>query len=431
MSVKLKNCIILTGLNNENDVLKDCVLCIDQKNISYIGPDENAPICEKEKDMGGKLLMPGLVNSHCHGPMTLLRGIGCGLKLQDWLNTAIFPIEERLTPDDIEAGERWAVAEMLAGGITCVSEMYDFPERMGKVLSESGMKGNISRVGLSFSETEEIPPGRFEECIGLVENWKDPDDRVIAEFCLHSEYLTNERFVRQIAEANQSLKKNVNIHVSETQKEHEECKARHGGLTPVKYLEKCGLLDQKTYMAHCVWVEDEDIAVMAKKGSSAVFNPSSNCKLASGFAPIEKMKHAGVNVAIGTDGVASNDNLNIVEEMHLASMLIKNSTGDATAACSGDIIRMATLNGAAAMGRNDTGVLAEGMRADIIAVSLDRPHMYPAFDHKNLLVYSAQASDVSMTMVDGRILYENGEYFTIDMEKNRADFKSSVKRIYG
>ena len=431
MSVKFKNCIILATDENGNfSVLKHEVLCVENDKISYIGPDTDAPSCDSEKDMKGAVLMPGIVNAHCHGPMTLLRGVGSGLALQEWLETAIFPVEDKLKPIDIEAGEKLAVMEMLASGTTYVSEMYDFPWNSGKILSDTGIRANICRVGLAFSEETEIPKGRFDECVDLVKNWKDPYDRVRAEFCLHSEYLTNEIFVRKIAEVNKDLKKTVNVHVSETYREHEECKARHNGLTPIRYLEKCGILDNKTYAAHCVWVDEEDRRIMAEKGTSAIHNPSSNCKLASGFAPVKELLDSRVNVGLGTDGTASNNNLNMFEEMHLAAMLIKCVGKDATLGTAEDIIKMATVNGAKAMGRDDTGELKAGKKADIIAVSLDKPHMFPAFDIPNILVYSAQASDVIMTMVDGNILYENGEYKTIDKEKTMALVKESLERLY-
>ena len=431
MKLKLKNCIILATDENGNFIVyKHEVLCVDNDKISFIGPDSEAPVCDIEKDMKGAVLMPGLVNAHCHGPMTLLRGVGSGLALQEWLETAIFPVEDKLKPIDIEVGEKLAVMEMLASGTTYVSEMYDFPYNSGKILSETGMRANISRVGLSFSEETEIPKGRFDECVELVKNWKDPYDRVRAEFCLHSEYLTNEGFVRRIAEANKDFKTTVNIHVSETLREHEECKVRHNGLTPIQYLEKCGILDNRTYAAHCVWVEEEDRRIMAAKGASAIHNPSSNCKLASGFAPVKDLMDTKVNVGIGTDGTASNNNLNMFEEMHLAALLIKCVGKDATLGSAEEILKMATVNGAKAMGRDDTGELRVGKKADIIAVSMDKPHMFPAFDIPNILVYSAQASDVIMTMVDGKILYENGEYTTIDAEKAKAEVRESIDRIY-
>lgn len=428
----LKNAIILsTDDKGEYEVIKNGALGIDGEVIDYIGTQPEEKDYDEVRDMKGAVLMPGLVNAHGHGPMTLLRGAGSGLALQDWLNNAIFPVEDRMKPEDILAGERWAIVEMLRCGTTLVSEMYDFPYSTAEVLKTSGMKGNVSRVGLSFSDTAEIPPHRLEECVEFVNNWKDESGRVQAEFCLHSEYLTKEPLVRRMAEINSSLHKTVNIHVSETKKEHEECMQRHNGLTPIRYLEKCGILDERTYAAHCVWVTDEDMEIMAAKHTTAVHNPSSNCKLASGFARVPALLNKGVNVAIGTDGVASNNNLNMFEELHLASLISKCTVLDPTVTPAGELLRMATVNGARALGRMDTGELKTGKKADIIAVSMDAPHMYPAFDIPNLLVYSAQGSDVIMTMVDGNILYDNGTYNTVDVEMAKREMENAIGRLIG
>lgn len=426
-----KNCIIVSS--DENDVpvvIRGSVLCTDGAYISYIGPEDKAPACDETKDMKGSVLMPGLVNAHGHGPMNLLRGAGGGLPLQSWLNDVIYPLEDKMTPDDIYAGELWAAAEMIAGGTTLVAEMYDFPRDAGRALIESGMKANICRAGLSFSDTEEIPPNRFNECVDLVENWRDPRGRVTADFCIHSEYLTREKFVRDIAAACRQYGAGVHVHISETKTEHEECRARHGGLTPVQYFNETGLLENRVYGAHCVWVTPEDIEILSGKNFTAVFNPSSNCKLASGFAPVNEMAAAGINIALGTDGCASNNNLNMFEEMHLASLLRKNLGGDPTLCGAAEALKSATVSGARALGRNDTGMLKTGMRADFAAVSLDAPHMYPADDILDLLVYSAQASDVVMTVADGEILYENGEFLTIDIDRARKLMSESIKKIH-
>ncbi len=426
-----KNSVIVSSDEKDNPVvLRDCVLCSDGEYIAYIGPQSGAPVCDEEKDMGGSVLMPGLVNVHGHGPMNLLRGAGNGLPLKRWLNEVIFPLEEKMTPDDIYAGELWAAAEMIAGGTTQVAEMYDFPRAAGQALLETGLKGNICRAGLSFSDTEEIPPNRFNECVDFVENWRDSRGRVTADFCVHSEYLTRERIVRDIAKACKQYGAGIHVHISETRSEHEECMVRHGGMTPVEYFNETGLLENRVYAAHCVWVTPGDIRIMSGKNITAVFNPSSNCKLASGFAPVNEIAAAGINLALGTDGCASNNNLNMFEEMHIASLIRKNTGGDPTLCTAAETIRMATVNGARALGRHNTGMLRPGMRADIIAVSLEAPHMYPADDILDLLVYSAQAGDVIMTAVDGDILYERGEYTTIDINIARRLFADAVSRIH-
>ena len=224
------------------------------------------------------------------------------------------------------------------------------------------------------------------------------------------------------------MHKCVHIHVSETEKEHNECMERHG-VTPVQYFEQMGIMDNPAYFAHCVWCTDKDLRIMAKKGATLVHNPSSNLKLGSGFARIPEALIAGVNVALGTDGVASNNNLNMFEEMHLASLLHKGKYQNPTLLTDTQVLDMATINGAKALGRPDTGCLKTGNKADIIAVNIDAPHMVPALDLTALLVSSVQAADVCMTMVDGRILYKDGKFLTIDAKKAKEDLMRSVERL--
>ncbi|MDO5441307.1 MAG: amidohydrolase [Bacillota bacterium] len=422
MKTLFKNCYVLCGHE-----IKFTSLLVEDEYIRYIGDEPQE--YDYLRDMKGALLMPGLVNAHAHGPMTLLRGVGGGLALQDWLNNAIFPREAKMKPDDIRIGENWAIIEMLTAGITCTAEMYDFPWELGESLVKSGMKGNICRVGLSFSDQEEIPPNRFNECVEMVEKFNDPTGKVVADFCLHSEYLSTDSIVEKIAEANKKYKRLVHVHVAETKAETDECKLRHNGLTPIQYFNKMGILDQKVYAAHCVWVNDDDLAIMKEKDVSIVHNPTSNMKLGSGFAPIRKAMANGVNVCLGTDGVASNNSLNIFKEMHLASIIHNGHRLDPLSIKPPQVIDMATINGAKALGRYDTGILEVGKKADIIAVSLDKPHMYPVIDVLSLLCYSVQSSDVVMTMVDGKILYDHGDYTTMDFEKAKFELAQSLKSI--
>lgn len=374
------------------------------------------------RHLHGALVMPGLVNAHGHTAMTLLRGVGGGLPLGRWLREAIFPVEARLTQADVEAGVRWGVAEMLAGGTVCVADMYDFADVGGRVFDGAGFKANVCCVGRNA-------PGRLRECIDFTRHWgKGTHGGIAVDLCIHSEYLTDEPFCRDLAAANRDMRRPLHVHVSETKREHEECIARHGK-TPIAYLADVGLLDHGGYAAHCVWATDDDFRIMRDHGVSLVHNPTSNMKLGSGFARIAAAKAIGVNVALGTDGCASNDNLNLFEEMHLAALVHKGLAHDPTVLSAWDIVEMATSNGANALGRCDSGSLAEGKRADLCVVDLDRPHLAPADDIPNLLVYSAQASDVIMTIVDGSILFDGGQYPTIDVEKAKADFLASSRRI--
>ena len=356
-----------------------------------------------------RLILPGLVNCHGHTAMTLLRGTGGGLPLQRWLEEAIFPIEARMTPDDIRAGVRWGALEMLAGGTTQVFDMYDFPDAGEAAFESVGLKASVSRVGLSFV------PGRLADCIAFTRAHPK------AHVCVHSEYLTDEPFCRALADANnRELKRPVHVHVSETEKEHRECLARHGQ-TPVAYLAATGLFDCGGFAAHGVWCTDDDFRILKEKGVVLVHNPSSNMKLGSGFARIPRALELGVTVALGTDGCASNDNLDLFEEMHLASLIHKGLAKDPTVLSPWDVIEMATFGNR----------LSVGAAADFCVVDLDRLHLRPALDLPNLVVHSMHASDVVQTVVDGRLLYDHGTFPTVDLEQAREDFDARVRHCHG
>ncbi len=389
--------------------------------VGTVAPDDARSA--EVRDCTGMLVMPGLVNCHGHTAMTLVRGLGGGLPLQRWLEEAIFPVEAKMTPDDVYAGAVWGILEMLAGGTTTVADMYDFPgEAMGRALRETGMRGRVCRVGLSFV------PGRLDDCISFTRsfNGQSPREPVLADLCIHSEYLTDEPFCRSLAAANRDLQRPVHLHVSETKKEHEECVARHGK-TPIAYLADTGLLDFGGYAAHCVWCTDDDFRIMAERGVSLVHNPTSNMKLGSGFARIPRAMELGVNVALGTDGCASNDNLDMFEEMHLASLIHKGVAHDPTVLSPWDVVEMATANGAKALGIADaTGSIEVGRDADLAIVDLSSPHLAPCLDVANLIVHSMHASDVVATYCRGRLVYERSRGIPDDA---RRSFLEAVARL--
>lgn len=455
MSILFKNCTIVSKENSEYKVIKNGFLGVEGEFIDYIGKDRPVRKYDTEKDMSSKLLMPGLVNAHGHSAMTLVRGAGSGLSLNDWLYGAIIPIEDRMVAHDIYVGNNVAIMEMLAGGTTQVSDMYDYPFAGVMAYAESGMKANTTRTGLCFDrEIEAANWPRTSESIGFIDvlmgnapvndefRRELPDldtlpdvlrdavksGRIIPQFTHHSEYLNSDNFIRAISEANKTRKTVMSMHISETEKEHLECIQRHG-LTPVAYFESLGALDEPAYLAHCVWATDEDLRIMKKKNATLVHCPSSNLKLGSGLAPLAKAMELGVNIALGTDGVASNNNLNMFEEMHIAGLLHKGINHNPQLLTDAQMLDMATVNGSRALGRQDSGELAVGKKADIIALDTDKPHWMPNIDTLAMLVYSAQASDVCMTMIDGRILYENGEFTTIDKDKCLAEFRESLKRL--
>ena len=373
-------------------------------------------------DAKGNLLIPGFYNAHCHAAMTLFRGYGEDLPLQRWLEERIFPAEDRLNYQNVTVATRLAIAEMLKGGIVSFSDMYMFEDAVAEVVLETGIKANLSRALVSFSPDANIATDtRFTEAKALVEKYQNCDDeRLKVDFSLHAEYTNVPHYIAQVGEYTAANGLRMHLHLSETEKEHNECIARHGK-TPTKLFYDLGVLNTPTLAAHCVWVSDEDIALMAEKGVSAVHNPVSNLKLGSGVMPLNKMLSAGVNVCLGTDGVASNNRLDILREMQTAAILHKGVLLDPTATTALQTPKMATRNGAIAQGREDCGEIRIGARADMVLIDRNSVHNMPCFDDYAMLCYSAERSDVLMTMVDGRILYQNGTYTLIDEERLRYD----------
>ena len=416
-------------LDENFEVQKNAFIGIKDGKIAYIGTEK------PQEDFGevynGKhgLMMSGFVNAHSHAPMTLLRGYGENLPLDRWLNEKIFPFEDKLTDSAIAASTTLACAEMIRFGTVSFSDMYFFSQTMAKSILDSGIKCNLSRGLTVFSDQDYEQLEAYKDNMDLLKNYQNAGNgRLKIDLCIHGEYTTTPKVVEAVAKHAKSENVNVHIHLSETKKEHEECKQRHGK-TPAKYFADLGLFDQPTTAAHCVWVEDEDIELFKKYGVTVACNPVSNMKLASGFAPISKMLEKGINIALGTDGCASNNNLNIMQDLYLFALLYKGVTGDPTIVTPKQALSAATLNGFKSQGRMDSGKISVGQKADIIVINTDVPNMYPATDIACNLVYAAQGSDIKLTMVDGKVLYRDGEYLTIDIEKAKAQTQMHTDAI--
>lgn len=430
MKLLLKHCDILAG--EDFRCLKDAYLGIDGDTIDYIGTERPAAAYDQEKDMSGKMLLPGLINCHGHTAMVLLRGIGSDLPLQEWLFEKMMPVEDRLTAQDIKAGNALALLEMIATGTTSYSDMYFETMTAVENAAESGIKANLCRPCQAFSKEDSYAQNRraaesiqlFKDCHGM------ENGRIRIDFAIHAEYTNFPHIVEAYSADCKALGGRMQVHLSETVREHEECVAKYGK-TPARWFYDLGTFDSPTAAAHCVAVTEEDLQLLLEKGVSPIHNPSSNMKLGSGFAPIPRMLDLGLNVTLGTDGAASNNNLNLFEEMHLASTLHNGFTHDPTLMKPAQVLAMATRNGAKLQGREDTGVLEVGKKADLIALDLQRPHLYPNLNPLALVAYAAQGSDVVLTMVDGKILYENGEFLTLDADKIMYEAKAAVKHLYG
>jgi 5-methylthioadenosine/S-adenosylhomocysteine deaminase len=364
--------------------------------------------------------------------MTLLRGYGENLKLQDWLTTRIFPFEEKLTGESVYAGTLLAIAESLRFGIVSTTDMYYFCEDMLRAFFESGAKVNVSRGITCFTDAELVDLDSFKEAKSLFETYDGAaNGRIRAEMSLHAEYTSNPKIAAQLADYANSVGAGMHVHISETQTEHEECKARRGGKTPVAYLASLGFFETRTTAAHCVRVTDEDMDVLAQKGVTVASCPISNMKLSSGVCNVPRLLEKGVRVAIGTDGAASNNSLNFIEEMKFFALANKLMRGDPTLISPAETLRAATLSGAESQGRPDCGVMRAGALADLIVVDMSVPNMRPVHDVLNNLVYSASGGDVILTMVDGRTLYRDGEYATIDIEKAMYEADRATAGILG
>ncbi len=408
-----------TTLIDENyQVQKHMNILVENQQITYIGKKQPANPSGEVYNGENKLIMPGFFNNHCHVPMTLLRGYGEGLPLDRWLNERIFPFEGLLTQEDIYWGSQLGIAEMIKSGVVGFTDMYLKLKGIGRAVRESGIKANISYGAMTFDQEKFSNTQAYQETLEMLDYIKDlEDDRLKIEASVHGEYTSNPGFVEEIVEFSKDYQLGIHAHMSETESEVKQCKIRHKGLTPVQYFDQHGVFSRPTTGAHCVWLEEVDYGILKNKGVTVAHCPSSNMKLASGIAPIQKMLDHGISVTIGTDGAASNNNLNMLEEINLASMLQKVSTLNPLALGPQKLLELACRNGALAQGRINCGSIQVGNKADLFIVDLDKPHLQPVHDVLSNMIYSAQSDDICLTMVNGKILYQDGEYQTIDIEK--------------
>ena len=408
-----------------------CVI-VENGKYSYIGEAEPRMAVDEIIDGKGNLLIPAFYNTHCHAAMTLFRGYGEDLPLDRWLNEKIFPAEDRLTPKAVNVATKLAIAEMIANGVASFSDMYMFMDEVAKAVLDTGIKANLSRSIVSFAESDNIAAdSRFLESVQLVRDFDGAGNgRLKVDMSLHAEYTNTEQMTRFIAEYTRENNLGMQIHISETEKEHRECMERRGGRTPVEFFNDCGLFDSRTTAAHCVYLTENDMNIIKEKKVSVAHNSVSNLKLGSGVMPLRKMLDKGINVTLGTDGVASNNNLDVMKELQYAVLLGKGISRRPESITAKEMLPLATLNGAIAQGREDCGTLKVGNKADAVLINLDSVNNIPSYDYYTTIGYSAKSSDVLMTMVDGDVLYRNGEYKTIDIEKLKFEAKDVINHYF-
>ena len=373
---------------------------VDGDRIAYVGPAKaETPAFEREIDLRGNLLMPGFKDAHTHSAMTFCRSLADDVPLQPWLFEQIFPLEEKLTPERVYAFTKLAILEYVSGGITSAFDMYFFRLANAQSAADCGFRYVVQGMNCPPEQAED----EYVKC-----NSMSPLVSLIPG--IHAEYTTGVDEMKIVADIVQRHKAPFFTHISETKSEHEQCIERHG-CTPTELFESLGLLAYGGGGYHCVWLSDHDKEIFKRRGMTVVSCPASNAKLASGVAPLQEYIDMGLPLALGTDGPSSNNALDMFREMYLACVLQKLKCGDAAAGNAEVMLRAATAGGARAMGLADCDCVAVGKQADLIVIDLQKPSMQPLINIPKNLVYSGAKDCVALTMVAGKVLYENGEFF--------------------
>ena len=428
----IKNVTAVT-MDDEGHLYHDAYIAIKDGKISYIGTEAPQEQAEKVIDGRGMIAMPGLVNTHSHAAMSLMRGYADDYVLQEWLNDHVFPIEGKLVGDDVYWAMLWAQAEMLATGTIAYTDMYMHLPKMAQAAVDGGLYANISNGAMCFN-----PAGYCFDTDGVtgqnrevLERFHQADNgRVQLDVSIHAEYTSFPGLWQDFSVYAAENGLNMHIHLSETRAEHENCIAKYGK-TPAAILAENGVFNTRATAAHCVWVSDADMDLLREKQVTVAHNPVSNLKLASGIAPVARMLEKGVNVALGTDGVCSNNNHDLFEEIKLAALLQKGVSGDPRLVPAQQALKMATRAGAFAQGREqEIGQLKEGFDASLILLDTGKPGLYPVHNPVSTLAYSARGGDVYLTMIRGKVLYENGIYTALDMELIRSKMEPILNRLF-
>jgi len=420
MDILFKNITAVT-MDSQNPMLTNVDIGITGRKISYISQtSEKAPAAVRTINGTQKVLMPGLYNCHSHAAMAMFRGYANDRNLEDWLFNYIFPAEQKWTPELLRTATLLAIAEMVASGTISFTDMYFFMDTVAQAADEAGVMANVSNAVIGFDKDtyDFCKDNVYEQTLRSIENYHNKGDgRIKIDASIHGVYTSHPPAWKQVMEFTHKHGLGMHVHISETKTEHENC-IKAFGMTPTQTFNHYGVFDVPTLAAHAVWVTDEDIEILAKKGVNVAHNPISNLKLASGLAPIQKMINSSINITIGTDGVASNNSHDMFEELKIASILQKYATNNPTALPAFDTLAMATINGAKAQGRShESGMIKQGYDADVLLIDFDNPRQTVCYDPILNLAYATSGRDVEMTICRGKVLYEKGEFKTIDIEK--------------
>lgn len=425
----IKDAVILTA-NREARIIERGDICVSGDRIFHIGPSVSTPpgfVPTAIVQAKGKVAMPGLVNAHCHAAMTLFRGYADDLPIKEWLEDKIWPVEAKLTAKVVYWGTMLSCAEMVKSGTTAFADMYFFMDEAARAVEKTGMRACLSTGLIGV-----LPGTRYglDEGRDFCKKWNGgAGGRITTMLGPHAPYTCPPKFLDKVMDAAHELGTPLHIHLSETEFEVKKSIEDYGA-SPVKFVSGLGLFDLPTLAAHCVHLCDGDIEILAEKTVCVAHNPGSNMKLGSGIAPVPKMLRAGVNVGIGTDGAASNNNLDMFEEMRLTALLHKAGLQDPTVCPAGEALAMATRKGAAALRLgHETGALEVGKKADIILVDFNALHLSPVYDYVSHIVYAARACDVTHTIVDGKLVMEDRKILTVDEEEIIAEVDRCVRNV--
>ena len=426
----IRGATVVTADEN-NLVLPKADLLIQGSEIGGLWPSDQTPTgiaAERTLDADGMVLLPGLINTHTHAAMTLLRGYADDMELKPWLQERIWPLEMKLEADDVYWGTRLGIAEMIRGGVTCFNDMYHFFAAAARAVVDSGIRGVISGVLLGFLPNAEE---NLKRAIAFAEEWRGAGDgRLVTMLGPHAPYTVPNPLFEKVIAAAQETGVGIHTHLSETASEVQDSLRDHG-VTPVRRMHDLGVFAVHPVLAaHCVHLTDEDIEILVANRVGIAHNPGSNMKLASGVAPVPRLLAAGAVVGLGTDGPASNNNLDMIEEMRLAALLHKVNTGDPTVVHARQALAMATRGGAAALGLGDMiGQIRVGLKADLALLDFRQPHLQPRHDVVSHLVYSARAGDVRTVFINGEPVMVDGKLQTMEEEEIYGQVEARLARL--
>jgi len=428
MNILIKNAHIVT-MDEQNTEFDSGYIAIKEGKIVHLGEAADIPRMftpQQIIDGRGKLALPGFINSHTHSAMTIFRGFSNDSRLADWL-ASIWPLEDMLKPDDAYWLSSLAIAEMISEGITAFADMYMFMDKTAEAVEVSGLRAALGR---GLQGPDERSDMRLYQAKELWRQWNgQAGGRIKVMVAPHALYTCEPQYLERCVELAHELDAKMHIHVAETAWEFDFCMKEYDQ-TPVQYLLEAGVFDLDTLAAHCVHITDEDMDILLDRNVCVAYCPSSNMKLASGFAPIADMLRLGVVVALGTDSAASNNRLSMIKEMHLASLVNKATAQDATVVTAKQALLMATRNGARALSWDDAiGVLSEGMNADIILINMDSTRYFPKGDAATAVVYVGSGSDVDTVLINGKVVMENREIKTLDIGRIRYETEKIYTRI--